>query len=220
MKRLCIVILAIGLAAASWAARNSAGLTPMEAAAKGAGEPSLQAIMRHMGYTMDAEADEVPAPLFEKAGPGPVVSRPIAAFGLPKVCQSGWYRPVHGSRPPKKRKLWSVDGPFNKQYGPPIILGSVTSFNPGRHPFGLWVATGGFPKETIYTDGRLQRFTPRFKPTDQHKVRAYPARAKDCPVPNTYVLGWEYSTNNDFQDIVTVVENVHAVSGGKAAGTR
>jgi hypothetical protein len=27
-------------------------------------------------------------------------------------------------------------------------------------------------------------------------------------VPNTYLIGWEYSTNDDFQDVVCKVENV------------
>ena len=38
----------------------------------------------------------------------------------------------------------------------------------------------------------------------------YPRRDKATgkAVPHSYVIGWEYSTNDDFQDVVCHVDNV------------
>ncbi len=38
----------------------------------------------------------------------------------------------------------------------------------------------------------------------------YPNRDKttDRLIPNSYLIGWEYSTNDDFQDVVCQVDNV------------
>ncbi len=33
-------------------------------------------------------------------------------------------------------------------------------------------------------------------------------------IPHSYLIGWEYSTNDDFQDIVSIVENVDLVTEG------
>ena len=37
----------------------------------------------------------------------------------------------------------------------------------------------------------------------------YPNRDKSTGkiVPNSFLIGWEYSTNDDFQDVVCLVEN-------------
>jgi hypothetical protein len=38
----------------------------------------------------------------------------------------------------------------------------------------------------------------------------YPNRDKATGrlIPNSYLIGWEYSTNDDFQDVVCQVDNV------------
>jgi hypothetical protein len=43
-----------------------------------------------------------------------------------------------------------------------------------------------------------------------YKVMMYPVkdRTSGAVVPNAYWIGWEYSTNDDFQDVVTKIENV------------
>ena len=104
--------------------------------------------------------------------------------------------------------LWQVDAPNNKRDRPPLKPGGRTAFDPGAAPFGLWVATAGFPGETVCTEDALQRFVPRFKPDDRHKAHVYPVKRGGKIVPHAYVIGWEYSTNNDDQDIVTLVTNV------------
>jgi hypothetical protein len=172
-----------------------------EERAKGSGEPGLQTILDKLGYSINTEKEEIRGELFVPADPAkPVTHRPLAAYGLLKVCTSGWYRPTADR--PDKIVLWKVDEP-------------KTEFQPGDKPFGLWVATAGFPDETICTEDALHRFVPRFKPNDRHKAHVFAVRREGKLVPNAYIIGWEYSTNNDDQDIVTLVENVRIVSAPK-----
>ena len=49
-----------------------------------AGKPPLQETLKRQGYTIDVLKDAIPAQGFVKAGPGPVTTTPIAAFGLEK----------------------------------------------------------------------------------------------------------------------------------------
>ncbi len=187
---------------------------PASLAAIAAGEPPLQVILARQGYTIDTVKDEIRAQRFVKAGKGPVTHRPIAAYGLRAVCSSGWYpAPAAATEspdtpPPQKRLLWQVDAPYNKQAFPPTMKGGVTKFDPGDMPFGLWVSTAGFKDETVCTEDALQVFVPRFKPDDRHKAHVFPAKRHGKVIPNTYIIGWEYSTNNDDQDMVTLVRNV------------
>ncbi len=43
-----------------------------------------------------------------------------------------------------------------------------------------------------------------------YKAMIYPNRDKATgqPIPHSFLIGWEYSTNDDFQDIVCRVNNV------------
>lgn len=185
-----------------------------EERAKGSGEPGLQTILDKLGYSINTEKEEIRGELFVPADASkPVTHRPIAAYGLLKVCTSGWYRPTADR--PDKTVLWKVDEPNNKRDNPPLMDGAKTEFQPGEKPFGLWVATAGFPDETICTEDALHRFVPRFKPNDRHKAHVFAVRREGKLVPNAYIIGWEYSTNNDDQDIVTLVENVRIVSARK-----
>lgn len=188
---------------------------PASLAAIACGEPPLQTILLRQGYKVDTVQDEVDVQRFLKAGRGPVVFKPIAAYGLYKICSAGWYpvkppSPANGEPPPpQKHLLWRIDAPYNKQDFPPVMEGSRIQFNPGKQVFGLWVSTAGFPNETVCTEDALQVYVPRFKPDDRHKAHVIPAKdRKGHPIPNTYLIGWEYSTNNDDQDVVTLVSNV------------
>lgn len=200
---------------------------PVSRAAVAAGEPPLQVILDGQGYAINTVTDEIPAQRFVKAGRGPVTLRPIAAYGLNtpmKVagmgdnvvpdCTGGWYPAVKfdpaSSSPPRpdKRPLWRVDALHNKQPFPPIHRGGRVTFDPGKAEFGLWVSSAGFRDETVCTEDALQVFVPRFPASDRHKAHVYLAKRDGKILANTYVIGWEYSTNNDNQDIVTLVSNV------------
>lgn len=208
---------------------------PASRAAIACGEPPLQLIFDRQGYTVNTLAGEVNAQRFVLAGRGPVTFRPIAAYGLPKVCSAGWYAAsdagtadpstgrVHsagtgvgqsavgdGAGPvaPELHRTWQVGANHNKQEYPPIMRGGQIRFDPGRQPFGLWVSTAGFSGETIYTEDALQALDQRFSPTDRHKAHVFPVRRGGRLVPHAYLIGWEYSTNNDDQDMVTLVTGV------------
>jgi hypothetical protein len=179
--------------------------------APAAQEPSLQQVLTRQGYVVDVARDEVPAPLFVRAGPGPVVSRPVAAWGLEKVCHTGWYRPAAVGAPvglPERHELWRLAADQNKRDQPPLSPGGKTEFDPGDRPFGLWVSTEGFAGEVVYTEDALQAGIPRFPASDRHKARVFRARKASGDLPNSFLIRWEYSTNNDFQDLVTLVQNV------------
>ncbi|HEU4753716.1 MAG TPA: hypothetical protein VFU47_11465 [Armatimonadota bacterium] len=172
-------------------------------------EPSLGEIARRLGYTLDVGVEEVNAQRFVRAGAGPVKHEVLASWGLEKPCHGGWYRP--GDGPVKKETLWTVN---QKKDLPSLEPGSRTEFDPGAGEFGLFVNTEGFPEEIVTTEDAKLEYVPRFKPGDKHKAHVYVARKDGKTVPNTYLIGWEYSTNNDNQDIVTLVSNVKPVPGG------
>jgi hypothetical protein len=192
---------------------------PASLAAIACGEPPLQTILWRQGYKVNTVQDEIEAQRFVKAGRGLVIFKPIAAYGLYKICSAGWYTVKPASTasdnlppPPEKHLLWRIDAPYNKQDFPPVMPGSSLQFDPGRQRFGLWVSTAGFPNETICTEDALQVYDARFQPDDRHKAHVIPARdASGKLIPNTYLIGWEYSTNNDDQDVVTLVSNVKPV---------
>ena len=198
--------------AALWAARDPGGIAfDNDAGARAAvqaGEPPLSTLCARLGYagTDISAPGEVRAFNFVKAGPGPVRTHPVAAFGVPKQCAAGWYSP---EMPDARTTLWKVEAGHNKQDSPPTEGSASGAFDPGDKPFGLWVATQGFPGEFVCTDDARNAGITRFGGKAIHKARVF-AAVSDAGVlkPNTYLIGWEYSTNDDFQDIVTLIENV------------
>jgi trehalose utilization protein len=201
--------------AALWCARDEAGIwednDPAAPAARATNEPPLALILRDAGYggTDVTTVGEVDGQRLVKAGQGPVKFTPLAAYGVEKVCHAGWYVAGPTDREPRRSELWKVDAPNNKRMAPPLAPGAKTEFDPGDKPFGLWVATEGFKGETIYTEDALQAFVKRFPPKGRHKAHIYAAVRSDyTPVPNALIIGFEYSTNDDNQEIVALVENV------------
>jgi hypothetical protein len=178
-------------------------------------EPSLEEVLQRQGYVVDLARDEIRAPLFVRAGPGPVIHRPIAAWGLEKVCHTGWYEPAGGSpsgTAPHRHELWHTAADQNKRDQPSLAPGGKSEFDPGDRTFGLWVATEGFPGEIVYTEDARQAAVARFPASDRHKARIFRARTRDGELPNTFLIGWEYSTNNDYQDLVTLLQNARPAS--------
>lgn len=206
---------------ALFAANDEAGVwednDPSAKAARAAGEPPLSLILRDAGYggTQVVAGGEINGQSFVKADPKrPVTFRPLAAFGVLKTCAAGWYQesPYVTSRPVRaERTLWRIQDRYNKQMNPPLMSGARTQFEPDfpNFPFGFWVATEGFSGEVIYTEDRFQAAVKRFPATNRHKAHVYAAMKSDgTPVPNAVIIGFEYSTNDDNQEIVALVENV------------
>ncbi len=199
-----------------WAANDEAEIwedaDPFARNARATDEPPLALILRGLGYggTDITKPGEVIAPRFVKAGVGPVKTYPLASFGLIKDLTAGWYgEPTNPTDTPEFAPLWKVEAKYNKQDTPPLANGAVTQFEPGATPFGLWVSTAGFTNEMVCTGDTHNAAIKRFGGKPIRKARVYAAVKTDySPVPNAYIVGWEYSTNDDFQDIVTIVENV------------
>jgi len=159
---------------------------------------------------------------FRKAGPGPVRFTPLLALGLETTNRGGWYRPDDPSQV-VRTPLWSYrhkhttadfagpcEAPRKTPNPPPLADGSLTTFDPGATPFGFWVSNDGLTPSDVYTEPRLvAALNPRLA-RQPYKVMIYPTKDRTTgePIPNSYLIGWEYSTNDDFQDIVTRVDNV------------
>ena len=179
-----------------------------DAAARAAGEPTLTELCGRLGYggTNTSASSAIRAFQFRKAQPGMVRSYPLAAYGQPKECASGWYA---ADNPDKRITLWKVDGRHQKEDNPPTEGKSIITFDPKDKPFGLWLASKSFSGENVDTDDGRNAAIARFGGVAIRKVRIYAAVSSNGgAIPNSYLLGWEYSTGDDFQDMVTVLENV------------
>ena len=190
----------------------------------GPGEPDWSVILsKRYGLRMFddlanpvATTPEATPGLFRKAGPGPVVYTPEIALGLEVRISGGYY--LAGKGTPDRRPLWSyrykntaTDVDTGAHLPPPLEAGASTRFDPGDAPFGLWVGNEQF-KDEVYTEPRLvAAHSPRLA-KQPYKAMIYAVRDKAGKVvPRSYLIGWEYSTNDDFQDVVCRVDNVELV---------
>jgi hypothetical protein len=155
--------------------------------------------------------------LFKKAGPGSVKFTPAIALGLPTKNRGGYYFPGPDDKTPEKHELWSYtyrntteDVQTGKNLPPPRHEGSVTTFDPGDKPFGLWISNDGMPDGGVFSQPRLVAAINQRLAKQPYKAMIYPTRDKATGklVPHSYLVGWEYSTNDDFQDVVCQVDNV------------
>jgi hypothetical protein len=163
--------------------------------------------------------------LFKKAGPGPVTFRPVIALGLEVRIQGGWY-PAPGSSSPALKALWSYqfkntaqDIETGRNLPPPLSTGSTTEFNPGDLPFGLYVTNDQF-KEYVFSEPRLVAARNPRLAKQPYKAMIYPYKDKTSGklIPHSYLIGWEYSTNDDFQDVVCRIDNVDLVEPSPSNG--
>ena len=158
--------------------------------------------------------------LFEKAGPGPVKYTPIIGLGLESITRGGWYTPGKELATPDKHNLWSyqvknttADLETGKNLPPrllPVPRRSLTRRGSVR--------ALGFKRRSRPTAAfsPSPKSSPRSTPglaKQPYKAMIYPNRDKATGklIPHSYVIGWEYSTNDDFQDIVCQVDNVELV---------
>lgn len=156
--------------------------------------------------------------MFKKAGKGPVTFTPIIALGLETTTRGGWYQAkqagTDAARLPTEVWAYAYKQPAGEmesgQYTPPHLASGSTSFDPGDVQFGLWVSNDHFQNETVRSDPGVNAATiPRFK-KQPFKAMIYPnVDIKTGKlITHSYIIGWEYSTNDDFQDVVTRVDNV------------
>jgi len=200
--------------------------------APGPGEPDWVAILDAMyGLRMTDDlanpvtttVDAVPG-TFRKAGPGPVVYTPVIALGLETVNRGGWYAVKAKGVDITLHELWSYkfkntshDIEAQTNLPPPLAAGSGTEFDPGDAPFGLWVANDGLDDGGVFTEPSQVRARNQRLAKQPYKAMIYPLKDKATGkvVPHSYLIGWEYSTNDDFQDVVCRVDNVELVEAAK-----
>ena len=157
---------------------------------------------------------------FRKAGPGPVTFTPVIALGLETTTRGGWYAADAAEGAVRPVPLWSyrlkntaADLSTGANLPPPLAAGSATTFDPGAGPFGLWVANDGFTDGGVFTEPRLVAARNARLAGQPYKAMIYPLKDKATGklVPGSYLIGWEYSTNDDFQDVVCRVDNVKLI---------
>jgi hypothetical protein len=206
--------------------------------APGPGEPDWEVVLRERyGLSM---VDDLKNPvkttveatpgLFRKAGPGLVSFRPVIALGLATRSRGGWYKPpAAGETAPAKSSLWSYtfkntaeDLRTGNNLPPPVEQGSKTDFDPGDGRFGLWVSNDDFQDGGVFSEPRLVARINQRLAKQPYKAMIYPNRDRRTGrmVPHSYVIGWEYSTNDDFQDVVCQVDNVDLIDEPTSAPAR
>lgn len=173
-----------------------------------------------------------PAALFVRAERGkPVRCTPILALGLTSTTHGGWYRSgPRASEFPRdiasiRRELWAYtyrqsdaerSGPPDHAFTVPPLQSGDVSFDPGDEPFGLWIRNEQFDDGGVFTQpGLVAAVNARLR-SQPYKAMIYPYRERGRTVPHSYLIGWEYSTNDDFQDVVTRVDNVRLLSSDPA----
>ena len=123
-------------------------------------------------------------------------------------------------RSPKKAELWSyqfkntaTDIETGANLPPKLAEGAETQFDPGDAPFGLWVSNDGLGDGGVFTQPKLVATINARLAKQPYKAMIYRLKDKATgkAVPHCYLIGWEYSTNDDFQDVVCRVDNVDLV---------
>jgi hypothetical protein len=185
----------------------------------GPNEPNWWDVLESL-YQLDMFADlanpvattvEATPGLFLKAGTGNVVFEPVLALGTERTTRGGWYLPSAEGETPEKHDLWSYihkhtaeDLKTVQTEPPPLAARSKTEFDPGDQPFGLWISNDNFDDGGIFSEPALVASVNKRLAAQPYKAMIYPLKGQS----NAYLIGWEYSTNDDFQDVVCVIRNV------------
>ncbi len=180
---------------------------------QGGGEPSLQAIVRTLGYTVNVGrrglilgtwprpiGNELRAPLFQKAGPGPVTMTPVARYSPDDPLPYGAYT---GEGKPVRETVGTIATGHEQTLNPATTSGSRSSFEPNGSLFGFFVGSTSYASHKTYTRDALNTGPV------EHAVRVYPLKnRRGQRLPDSYLLAFEPASNGDYQDYVFVVENV------------
>ena len=177
---------------------------------QGENEPPLQQIVDTLGYNVDVGArdlslgsgdeavgDEVLAPLFEKAGTGPVTLEVVARYGPEERLPYGFF--YLDAAQPVMREVGLIASSEAQKLLPARASGEAT-FDPGDVAFGIYGQAGG---ETQYSLDGLNTGTIA------HALRVYPLRNREGnAVPNSFLIGLEEARNGDYQDALFAISNV------------
>jgi gluconolactonase len=193
------------------------------------GEPTLPELLKQPGLDVDRDLRNplmegvAPAALFARADDRkPVSYAPIVALGMETPTHGGWYAagPRAGDLPADvaaaKHELWSYAYKqpeaerASGRFTPPPLKSGSTEFDPGNQAFGLWVSNENWDDGGVYTQPAMTaRVNARLK-AQPYKAMIYPNRDTRTGqlIAGSYLIGFEYSTNDDFQDVVARIDNV------------
>ncbi len=192
-------------------------------------EPNWKWVLRQSGLDMDKDLRNplmdgvTSAGLFRKADRRkPVVFTPIIAWGLETPTRGGWYpagptvTQIPADVDKVRRELWSYEFKQPKEeldkstYTVPPLKSGAAEFDPGNQVFGFWVSNDGLPNEAVYSQPTLVFMKNARLKSQPYKAMIYPVcdPKEGKLIPDSYLIGWEYSTNDDFQDVVTRIDNV------------
>lgn len=158
--------------------------------------------------------------LFRKVGPGPVLCTPVMSLGMETTTRCGWYLPGDEPGQPDKKPLWAYtfkntgrDIETGENLPPPLDEGSTTRFDPGDVLFGFFASNDGLDDGGVFTEPAVVKAVNERLASQPYKAMIYPNKDPETGhiIPNSYLIGWEYSTNDDFQDVVIRVDNVTLV---------
>ncbi|MBZ0255362.1 hypothetical protein K8I31_04840 [bacterium] len=162
--------------------------------------------------------------LFAKTGQT-VEIVPIAKSGSEDELENGAIRV--GFYPASEQNelhwLFECGEPANGQsqiYGITSKPGGVYSFQPGSEPFGLYLQSKAFNEdfsldgETVRTQNLANQLIARFG-VDVIKARIFPYQINGQFKKDWFVVAWEASENNDYQDLILVIRGVRLIETQK-----
>lgn len=151
--------------------------------------------------------DEVIAPLFTKAGPGPVSIVPIAVYSnnASPALTLGYYTKATPTASITRKQLYAVPSPDVQTLNPRVT--GTSTFDPGAATFGLYSTWAAQNNRTVYSEDFRNTFIAN--PGLQRMFKIYPLiNADGTVVANAYVVGNEEAFNHDYQDAVYIIRNV------------
>ena len=92
-----------------------------------------------------------------------------------------------------------IDKSFTVSNDEPAIAGLIVQLRSANVRLVLIEATGRYHRRLA---------------AQPYKAMIYPHRdrATGKPIPHSYIIGWEYSTNDDFQDVVCQIDHVELLA--------
>jgi hypothetical protein len=167
---------------------------------------------------VEAGTDEVAAPLFVKAGTGPVTLTIAARFSPVGALPYGWYPSTSVATLNTVGTLSMITDAQTSDKArmvyPPLQTGSATTFDPGSVSFGLWIYSDQKTEKyneggnTINGDYDYTQDGPN-APAGVHRVKVYPLKdSAGTAVSHQFLVAIEEAGNGDYQDYVFVLGNV------------
>jgi hypothetical protein len=167
---------------------------------------------------VEAGTDEVAAPLFVKAGTGPVTLTIVARFSPVGALPYGWYPSTSVATMNTVGTLSMITDAQTSNKArmvyPPLQSGSATTFDPGSASFGLWIYSDQKTEKyneggnTINGDYDYTQDGPN-APAGVHRVKSYPLKdGAGTAILHQFLVAIEEAGNGDYQDYVFVLGNV------------